>query len=67
MNTRGYWMYSYERTRNGIKANEVYYSGTLLAQFKFKAHARMFMMACAEADGATSEREESESDRTESV
>ena len=64
MNYGGYWMLSHDRTRRGIKANEVYYRGTLIAQFKDKANARLFMMAVHESDKP---REESDDDRTKSV
>ena len=67
MNYGGYWMLSHDRTRRGIKTNEVYYRGTLLAQFVFKDHARLFMVSCHEADAPDSEKEEGKNDRTESV
>lgn len=64
MNYGGYWMLSHDRTRRGIKTNEVYYRGTLIAQFVHRANAKLFMMAVHESDAP---REESKNDRTESV
>ena len=64
MNYGGYWMISHDRTRRGIKTHEVYYRGTLIAQFKDKLNARLFMMAVHKNDQP---REESDDDRTESV